>query len=142
VTAAQTSLSPASARRRNWLGFEWLSAARTELREIVDRVASRAGEKEADIFRSQLLMLDDPLLGGAIKAAILNDACPAKDAVDRVVRDLAERFRALEDQRLQERAVDLGDVGQRLARNLSGARSTRVGRRHLFASGMLHRVTC
>ena len=111
--------------------------ARTELGEIIGRVASRAGEKEADIFRSQLLMLDDPLLAGSIKTAILEDACSAEDAVDRVARDLAERFRALDNQRLQERAVDVGDVGQRLARNLSGAREPRpAGAGILFASSL------
>ena len=119
VSSGVRAASPEAELARFGLAVE---RARTELGEIVDRIASRAGEHEADIFRSQLLMLDDPLLAGAIKAAILEDAFSAEDAVNRVARDLAGRFRALEDRRLQERAVDVGDVGQRLARNLSGAR--------------------
>ncbi|MDP2999234.1 MAG: phosphoenolpyruvate-utilizing N-terminal domain-containing protein, partial [Bryobacterales bacterium] len=93
IKLSQTCVSPrvrAAGPETELARFEVaVGRARTELREIVDRVASRAGEKEADIFRSQLLMLDDPLLAGSIKAAILEGDCPAEDAVNRVARDLA-----------------------------------------------------
>jgi len=92
-----------------------------QLREIICRVASRTSPKEAGIFKMQLLALEDPLFMDAVKALILGDCCTAEDAVDRAVLALAEKFRNLDDPRLQERAADVRDVGQRLIKNLAGA---------------------
>jgi phosphotransferase system enzyme I (PtsI) len=92
-----------------------------QLREIISRLASKTSEKEAGILKTQLLALDDPLFMDSVKALILDDCCTAEDAVDRAVLALAERFKTLDDPRLQERAADVRDVGQRLVRNVAGA---------------------
>jgi phosphotransferase system enzyme I (PtsI) len=92
-----------------------------QLREIMSRLASRTNQEEAGIFKTQLLVLDDPLFMGSVRALILDDCCTAEDAVDRTVLALAEKFKALDDPRLRERATDVRDVGQRLIRNLAGA---------------------
>ena len=92
-----------------------------QLREIMSRVASKTSQKEAGIFKTQLLALDDPLFMDSVKAPILDDGCTAEEAVGRAVLSLTGRFKALEDPRLQERAADVWDVGQRLIRNLAGA---------------------
>src|SRR5271157_3278665 len=92
-----------------------------QLREVISRVASRTSQKEAGILKTQLLALDDPLFMDSVKARILDDGCTAEEAVDRAVHALIERFKALADPRLQERAADVRDVGQRLIRNLAGA---------------------
>ena len=91
-----------------------------QLREIMSRVASRASQKEAGILNTQLLALSDPLFMDSVKALILNDGCAAEDAVGRSVLALTEKFQALDVPRLQERAADVRDVGQRLIRNLAG----------------------
>jgi phosphotransferase system enzyme I (PtsI) len=96
-----------------------------QLREIISRVASKTSPKEAGILKTQLLALDDPLFMDSVKARIFDDRSTAEDAVGRAVLALTERFKALDDPRLQERAADVRDVGQRLAGNLVGAPDSR-----------------
>jgi phosphotransferase system enzyme I (PtsI) len=96
-----------------------------QLREIIRRVASKTSPKEAGILNTQLLALDDPLFMDAVKALILDDRRTAEDAIDHAVLTLTEKFKALDTPRLQERAADVRDVGQRLIRNLAGAPDSR-----------------
>lgn len=91
-----------------------------QLRQIISRVASRTSPREAGIIRTQLLALDDPLLMEPVKTLILDGHSTAEDAVGRAVLALTGKFKALDDPRLQERAADVRDVGQRLIRNLAG----------------------
>ena len=108
-----------------------------ELRQIMSRVACRTSQEEAGIFRTQLLVLDDPLFMDSVRALILDDCCTAEDAVDRTVLALAEKFKALDDPRFRERAADVRDVGQRLIRNLAGAPdSSQPGAGILFAANL------
>ena len=92
-----------------------------QLREIISRVASKTSPKEAGILKMQLLALDDPLFMDPVRSLIREGRCTAEDAVARTVLALAEKFMALEDPSLRERAADLRDVGQRLTGNLAGA---------------------
>jgi phosphoenolpyruvate-protein phosphotransferase/dihydroxyacetone kinase phosphotransfer subunit len=104
---------------------EWrrLSEARAGARADIEaaraRIAADVGEAEAGIFDAHLLLLDD--------AALLE---PAKQAVDEgrdaavawaaAARATADAYRALDDPYLQERAVDVEDVGGRVLRHLAG----------------------
>ena len=96
-----------------------LEETRRQLRDLADTVAARGGEKEARIFQAHLLLVDDPLLMREIKGN-LERMC-AEGAVRGAVRRLAEKFEALKDSNLRERAADIRDVGQRLIGNLSGS---------------------
>jgi phosphotransferase system enzyme I (PtsI) len=96
-----------------------------QLRDIISRLASMTSQKEAGILRTQLLVLDDPLFMDSVKALILDDGCTAEDAAGRAILALAEKFKVLDDPRLQERAADVRDVGQRVIRNLAGAPDSR-----------------
>ncbi len=95
----------------------------SQIREIADRVAREAGEQEARIFKTHLLVLDDPLLAGQIRQLVEKDGLSAEQAVERTAATLARKFEAFEDPRLKERAIDIKDVAQRLLRNLTGASS-------------------
>ncbi len=96
-----------------------LEETRRQLRDLAGMVAARAGEEEARIFQTHLLLVDDPLLVREIKGNL--ERMRAEEAVRGAVERLAGKFEALEDTYLRERAADIRDVGQRLIGNLSGS---------------------
>ncbi len=104
---------------------EWgrLEAAREAARGDVvaarAQIAGQAGEAEAGIFDAHLMLLDDAALLGPAKAAV-----DAGESAEVAWRDAAlataEEWRRLDDPYLQERAVDVEDVGGRVLRHLTG----------------------
>lgn len=110
------TLGPEAELARLWPALE---ETRRQLRDLAGAVAARAGEKEARIFQAHLLLIDDPLLMREIKSNLARMS--AEEAVRGAVVHLAEKFEALEDNYLRERAADIRDVGQRLIGNLSGS---------------------
>jgi phosphocarrier protein FPr len=105
---------------------EWgrLEAAREAARGDVvaarAQIAREAGEAEAAIFDAHLLLLDDAALLGPAKEAVDAGKSAAVAWRDAAVA-AADGYRALEDRYLQERAVDVEDVGARVLRHLTGA---------------------
>src|SRR6185436_15226950 len=104
---------------------EWgrLEAAREAARGDVvaarAQIARQAGESEAGIFDAHLLLLDDSALLGPAKEAV--DAGKSAEAAwGEAALAVAETYRGLDDAYLQERAVDVEDVGGRVLRHLTG----------------------
>ncbi|GAP09921.1 phosphotransferase System HPr (HPr) Family [Bellilinea caldifistulae] len=92
-------------------------------RAILDRqreMVNRVGEEEAAIFEAHALLLsDEELLENArslITEKQYNAARAWKESVDTIVA----RFKALSDDYLKQRAVDVQDVGNQVLRELSG----------------------
>lgn len=100
-----------------------LAQTSRQLRSLMDRVASKIGEKESQILQTQLMMLGDPMLIGQVKDRIWSAGLPAEEAVDQVVCSTAEKFLALRDGYLKERSPDNQDVGRRLLTNLTHSHS-------------------
>lgn len=96
-----------------------IEGARTQLIEIQKKVRSRIGEEGANILKAQFLILNDPMLMTPVKQHIEQDRLSAEEAVDRVVRELAEKLAAVKDSYLRARAADIQDVGRRLVNNLT-----------------------
>jgi len=97
-----------------------VETSQEQLRDLAEGLVTAAGETEARIFRVHLLLLDDPMLMGAVKAAIEREDLSAEQAVARVSAQLIAQFQALKDAVLRERAADVEDVGRRLLANLAG----------------------
>jgi phosphotransferase system enzyme I (PtsI) len=97
-----------------------LQTSREQLRDLAAGLATAAGEKEAQIFRIHLLLLDDPMLAGAVKQAIEREGLSAEQAVARTAGQLVAQFQALKDNYLRQRASDVEDIGRRLLANLAG----------------------
>jgi phosphotransferase system enzyme I (PtsI) len=97
-----------------------LQTSREQLRDLAAGLATAAGEKEAQIFRTHLLLLDDPMLAGAAKAAIEREGLSSEQAVARTAGQLVAQFQALKDNYLRQRAADVEDLGRRLLANLAG----------------------
>jgi phosphotransferase system enzyme I (PtsI) len=118
------SVSPEVERGRLASAVE---STRGQLRDLAESIAARAGVAEANIFRAHLALLDDPLLIGEITRHIERESMSAAQAVSRAASNIAERFDALEDAYLRERAADVRDLGQRLLQNLSASSGLQAG---------------
>jgi multiphosphoryl transfer protein len=95
-------------------------AARRDVAAARAQIAREAGEAEAAIFDAHLLLLDDAALLGPAKEAV-DAGRSAAEAWAEAARATADGYRALDDRYLQERAVDVEDVGARVLRHLTGA---------------------
>lgn len=85
------------------------AAAKHELAGLGARVRSRAGAKEADIFSAHAVLIDDAAITGpALKR--IEEGAGAAQAWQAAAADAAAAFRALDDDYMRERAVDVEDA--------------------------------
>ncbi|MBV8882883.1 MAG: phosphoenolpyruvate--protein phosphotransferase [Chroococcidiopsidaceae cyanobacterium CP_BM_RX_35] len=101
-----------------------LQIAQQEIQTLQMQTATQIGKHEAAIFNAQLLSLEDPLLVNPARQAIVDDRLSAEDAWQAVVNKVVATYRTLEDPYMQERAVDMIDLGQRVLRQLAGVDPT------------------
>jgi phosphotransferase system enzyme I (PtsI) len=95
-------------------------AARTELKQLRNRVSAVLGDHYAGILEAQLLILDDPSLITETEQRIKVGRVSARWALKQVVEQLTRRFDAMDSDYLRERGGDLSDVHRRLQRLLRG----------------------
>lgn len=98
---------------------EAIDQAQEELSELQEAVAEE-DEETARIFEFQRSMLEDPTLVDAIEKEIKEASCNAEAATDSIIDEWVERFETGEDSRMQLRADDVRDIGNRLLRVLLG----------------------
>jgi multiphosphoryl transfer protein len=91
-----------------------IETAKAELAR--DEVALRQslGEEEAEIFRAQALVLEDPELLAAAEKAIDDAHQNAALAWHRSFRAAAAAYQGLSDEYLRQRAADVQDIGHRV----------------------------
>ncbi len=107
---------PASERKRLEQG---IAGARTAIERDRDTVAARAGKAEAAIFDAHLALLDDEAMLEPAHEAI-GAGATAERAWHDAAAGVADRYRALDEPLLQERAADVLDVGRRVVDALAG----------------------
>jgi len=90
-----------------------------QIEALRDDAKKNIGEAEAEIFEAHLLMLDD--LVESTKERIDEDMVCAEYACFVNCEDTQAMFRAMEDNEyMQGRAADVGDISQRIIKNLKG----------------------
>ena len=95
---------------------------RQELQSMC-QTAREAGRAEAgDILEAQALMAADPMLVDAVNAALAGGA-GLDAALTRTETDIKAIFSAIDDPYMAERAQDVGEVIDRIRRNLAGVDS-------------------
>ena len=95
-----------------------LESARVELSRLYDEVKAKSGAGRASIFRAHEAFLDDPDLVAAAVAAI-REGASAGWAWRAVIGSRVANLEEVDDALLAARAVDLGDVGDRVLRFLA-----------------------
>jgi phosphotransferase system enzyme I (PtsI) len=99
-----------------------LAIVEEEIDENRCNVAKELGEQYGAIFAAHLQIVRDQKLRGEIESLISERQYSPEYSVSRVLRGYVQKFQALENARLAERADDIFDIEKRLLRNLLGQR--------------------
>ena len=127
VQAPEIPTEPAENVDQEWQRLNAaLDSARQQTRQRRQKLAASLGKAEAEIFDAHLLILQDPELLKAARAAIFDQHQNAAAAWDAAIRSAAADYQALDDEYLQQRAADVLDVGKQVLIALSGKASTPV----------------
>lgn len=97
-----------------------LEASRRDLVSIRDGIAAELGEDEARIYDAHLLILDDPMMLGAVERGVREQHCNAAWVFSGVMGSFAARFDNIADEYLRERRADILDCERRVLRHLLG----------------------
>ncbi len=100
-----------------------IEGAKHELDELYNISIDELGEKEAQIFKSHEMMLEDETFISEVKDRIKEEMINAEFALNEVSNIYIKMFEKIEDEYLRERAVDIRDVMNRVIRILMGITS-------------------
>ena len=89
-------------------------------------LATRVGEKEAEILQGHIMLLSDPMLTGEIENSIKNDGVNSEFAIETVCNMYADMFASMGDELMQQRPTDIRDIKTRLQKILLGVRSVDI----------------
>ncbi|WP_349671462.1 phosphoenolpyruvate--protein phosphotransferase [Lacrimispora sp.] len=90
-------------------------------------LATRVGEKEAEILNGHLLLLSDPMLVGEIETSISGEMVNSEFAIETVCNTYADMFASMGDELMQQRATDMRDIKTRMQKILLGVSSVDIG---------------
>lgn len=94
--------------------------------ELAADLATRVGEKEAEIMQGHMMLLMDPMLTGEIETAITGESICAEYAIEQVCTTYADLFASMDDELMQQRATDMRDIKTRMQRELLGVESVDI----------------
>ncbi len=94
--------------------------------KMADDLASRVGEKEAEIMQGHMMLYQIPCLQGRLKTALKNDKVNSEFAIENVCNMYADMFASMGDELMQQRATDMRDIKVRMQRTLMGLESVDV----------------
>ncbi len=89
-------------------------------------LATRVGEKEAEIMQGHLMLLMDPMLTGEIENTITGEGICSEYAIEQVCCMYADVFAAMDDELMQQRATDMRDIKTRMQKVLLGVASVDI----------------
>ena len=89
-------------------------------------LATRVGEKEAEILNGHLMLLSDPMLIGEIENSIKNDGVNSEFAIEQVCNTYADMFASMGDELMQQRATDMRHIKTRMQKVLLGVTSVDI----------------
>jgi phosphoenolpyruvate-protein phosphotransferase/dihydroxyacetone kinase phosphotransfer subunit len=102
-----------------------IEKARIELARDEQSLKQSLGKEEAEIFRAQALVLEDPALVEAAERSIQDDHENAAIAWQRSYQTVVNAYQSLEDEYMRQRAADVDDMGTRVLKAL-GVRCRKV----------------
>lgn len=100
--------------------------SREQLTTIMEKTIKEVGEKEALIFDSHMMFLDDPDFSGAIEEEIKQNTICSEYATKKVLEQFLQIFSDMDDEYLRERAADIKDVADRIIKNITGGISNEI----------------
>jgi phosphotransferase system enzyme I (PtsI) len=97
-----------------------VAAANKELHVLAEQTRQRLGDKEAEIFETHGLLLEDPEFIGVVQEKIRCEFKSATSAVAATMDGIIALFAELDDEYLSARSADIRDVSRRIMRHLAG----------------------
>jgi len=89
-----------------------------QLESLKKMVEKRLGEKEAGIFKSHLLILEDPHFRSTVLELLHSQKKNIEHVISEVIKKFSLMFSMLDDNIMRERSADIRDVGQRILKNI------------------------
>jgi phosphotransferase system enzyme I (PtsI) len=93
---------------------------------LAQDLATKVGEKEAEILNGHILLLSDPMLTGEIENSITGENVNSEYAVENVCNTYADMFASMGDELMQQRATDMHDIKTRVQKILMGVSSVDI----------------
>ena len=103
-----------------------LKQAMEETEALAKDLATRVGEKEAEILNGHLMLLSDPMLTGEIENTIAGENACSEYAIENVCNMYADMFASIGDELMQQRATDMRDIKTRMQKILLGVSSVDI----------------
>ena len=94
--------------------------AKAQIAALRDETEKNIGPKEAEIFDAHLMMLEDPDFVEGMTNEIADESVCAEFACMVNCENFQAMFRAMDDEYMQARAADIGDISMRVLKNLKG----------------------
>ncbi len=91
-----------------------------QTKALADDLATKVGEKEAEIMQGHLMLLADPMMTGEIEEAIKRDNVCSEYAIETTCTTYADLFASMDDELMQQRATDMRDIKTRMQQVLQG----------------------
>lgn len=103
-----------------------LTAVAEVLRESIERLQKQEMIEQAAIMEAHRMMVQDPMMAQKIEEK-LEETASAPQAVLKAAEEQAQMFESMEDEYFAARAVDLRDVGKRVAKYILGVKEPEIG---------------
>jgi phosphotransferase system enzyme I (PtsI) len=106
------------------VSLEWqrflaaVGKARLDVTALRDKAKLEAGEEQAAIFESHLLMLSDPDLHDRIERGLSENLVNIERVLVDIERDLVDKLGQAEDPSLRDRVTDIEDISRRVLGHL------------------------
>lgn len=111
-----------------------LTAVAEILRESIEKLKSKDMKEQAAIMEAHRMMVQDPMMADNIMAKI-EVLGNAPQAVLKAAEEQAVMFEQMEDEYFAARAVDLRDVGKRVAKYILGVKEPEIGDEKVILCG-------
>lgn len=104
--------------------YNALETCKKEIEEIYLKTLNNIGEKEAMIFKSHEMILEDEMFISEVETKITCEKFSAEFAVNETANSYVKMFESIHDDYLRERADDIRDIMDRILRILMGFTAT------------------
>lgn len=101
-----------------------IELGKKQLDELYLKTLKEVGEKEAQIFKSHELMLEDDTFISEVESKITEEKINAEYALNEVALHYIKMFESIEDEYLRERSEDIKDVMTRVINILLDVKTT------------------
>ncbi|MGO5027484.1 phosphoenolpyruvate--protein phosphotransferase [Candidatus Agathobaculum pullicola] len=118
LTVVKDSITDVAAEQKRVT--DAVANAKKQIEALRDEAEKNIGAAEAEIFDAHLLMLDDPDFIEGMTNLVEEDKVCAEYACFVNCENFQAMFRAMDDEYMQARAADIGDISKRVLKNLKG----------------------